>query len=146
MEPGTQITLTYPIQTHVAKIRHSPRQLRKLRIEKIRDLLAEPLTADEFMRRPFTNRSRWLALARDQQSGKWRQFYLGSADEFRSPATLQLLVVDPAGEGVVCTIGRLFEPNVRDRQLIVRLIERWNNQDHGDYELRIACADVRLVG
>lgn len=143
IDPGDQLEIRYPVRTHVKHWTESPVQSRYLTIAKIRDLAREPLTAQEFLRRPFVVRSRYLCLAREGLD--WRQFYLGSSLEYRSPSTMRLAIFDPDVPRKLKKICREFQPTVKDRELMIRLINHWNSEDHGDLDLRIVCDDLRLV-
>jgi len=54
-------------------------------IQSVRDLVTDPLSVQEFMRRPFLLRSRWLVKAYEPGINQWRQFYWGSTREFNQP-------------------------------------------------------------
>lgn len=143
IEVGDQLQLRYPVRTHVRFWTESPTQQRDLTIVSVRDLVREPLTAAEFLRRPFVARSRYLIRARE--GFDWRQFYLGSSVEFRSPSTMRLAIFDPDEPKKLKRICREFQPTVEDRAIMVRLIKLWESEDHGDFELKIVCDDLRLV-
>ena len=143
--PGSKIEIHYPTSTHVRWLGQVPRTRREIEVVRVRDLLSEPLTLDEFLRRPFVHRSRWLALAKDYGLREWRQFYVGSSQEFQAPGTMRLAIYQP-GEGKPSQLlGREFLPTVHDRKLMIRLIRRWKSQDHGELQLRVCCDDLRLI-
>ncbi len=144
LEPEQYLELTYPANTHVREFENARRQLRKLTIRRIRDLTRDPLTINEFLRRPYTMRSRWLIRAFDHDLKSWRQFYLGSSTEFAAPGQLRIAFYRPDGTSMEKLLGREFNPTVRDRKLMMRLLRRWANKDHGDLQLRISCDDLRL--
>lgn len=139
-----QIDLSYPTQTSISHI-HAPRfARRRIHVLSARDLVVEPLTIDEFRRRPFLNRSRWLLRAWDSDLKAWRQFYLGSSAEYRSPGTLQLAIYETTVQKIECLISRQFEPTIEDRRELMRVIcdvER----DGVDLDvLRVIAPDMRV--
>ncbi len=137
----TTIQIHYPRITHV---RFEPRYLpRTIRIERIRDLVSEPLTPQEFLRRPYVRRSRYLVLG--QEGSRYRQFYLGCSEEFLAPSQLRLALYEPEGEKPVELIGSPFESHVADRKALLRMLEQWQNKSFGDLVLRIYADDLRLV-
>lgn len=145
IDPGEYLEISYPVDTHVRRFDVVPRRRRHITIHRVRDLVSDPLTVEEFLRRPFVRRSRWLAFAKDNELEQWRQFYLGSTEEFASPGNLRLALYEPGGSRPKEILGREFRPTVFDRKLMMRLLRRWNHQDHGDLQLRICCDDLRLV-
>ncbi len=62
-QSGQQIELVYPVNTDIVFIENATRRVRNLYVHRIRDLVAEPLTPAEYLRRPYVARSRWLILA-----------------------------------------------------------------------------------
>lgn len=141
--PGDQLEISYPVRTHVRFWKDSPVETRCLTVASVRDLLQQPLTVEEFLRRPFVARSRYLIKARE--GFDWRQFYLGSSREYRSPATLQFAVFDPDTPKRLKRICRSFEPTPEDRAMMCRLIKLWQDENESHLQLRIICDDLRLV-
>src|SRR5690606_3265706 len=119
----------YPRSTSVHLYRPGETERRQLVITSIRDLLAEPLSAKEFLRRPFLLRSRWLAQAVEGHRHRPRQFYLGSAAEFRSPGSLKVGIYEPGAPRPSRVIGRDFGPTLHDRKLLIRAIREWLTHD-----------------
>jgi hypothetical protein len=64
--PGTEIALVYPTQTHVLQIDNSPRKTQEIYVHRVRDLIEQPLTPNEYLRRPYVARSRWLVLGSER--------------------------------------------------------------------------------
>lgn len=141
--PGQQVELVYPTITHVLRVYSAPRKVRQLYVHRVRDLLAEPLTPAEFTRRPYVARSRWLILASELAGKPPKQFYAGTADNYRSPGVLRLALYEPDKAGPVKLLGRQFEPTVADRQSLLRLLMREADKHEG-YLLRIFAGDLRL--
>jgi hypothetical protein len=140
-----RIELDYPQDTSVRRV-ESPRFLpRRLYVTAARDLITNPLTIDEFRRRPFLNRSRWLLRAWDSDVQDWRQFYLGSSAQYYSPGTLQLAIYEPESTRPERLISRLYQPTIDDRRCLVRLIQHIEREGAIDSRtLRVIAPDMRL--
>lgn len=140
------IEILYPLHTSVSHI-HEPRFIeRRIHVLSSRDLVKEPLTINEFRRRPFLNRSRWLLKAWDVDVQGFRQFYLGSSAQYRAPGTLQVVVFDPEISRPKSLVSRQYEPTLSDRRELMKVlctIERQRRLDLN--ELRIIAPDMRLV-
>lgn len=144
---GSQIELPYPTYTSLFHLESAAIQTRRVIVHRTRDLLEEPLTWQEFIRRPYTARSRWLLRAWDIDLREWRQFYLGTSPRFRAPGSIQLALYDPGAKRPHTWIGRLFEPTVRDRKRLIRLVHRWlENPNSGITldELRVVALDLAV--
>ncbi len=143
--PGRQLEFCYPTTRNVKRMPDAPRRRRELRIEAVRDLLNEPLTASEFLQFPYLNRSRWLASGIDETIGEHRSFYLGSSDEYASPGVLRLVTWCNEEKKITDIICREFYPTISDRKLMIRLLKRWDEIPHGDEELRVTSCDMRIL-
>ena len=143
-DSGQELELVYPITTHIHRIHYVPRRIRQIRVHKVRDLLAEPLTIDEYARRPYVSRSRWLITAHERPGEPPRQFYLGSADNYRSPSVLHVGLYEPDHPRPSYLIGRQYEPTIADRRELLRFA-REQATLHPGYELRIFASDLRLI-
>ncbi|MCM2370931.1 hypothetical protein [Aporhodopirellula aestuarii] len=143
LEPGSKIDLTYPEKTLVDQLEHCRR--RRIRVIKVRDLMAEPLTVAEFLRRPLLNRSRWLITGFDEDIGKPRQFYLGSSVEFRAPQMLKVALYEPESPRPAYAISRPFGPSKRDRMLMAKALASWSLRDIEDMQLGIYADDLSVV-
>lgn len=126
IQPGDRLQIAYPKTTDVRRIRTSRRVKRSIVIQDVRDLSTKPLTATEFLRRPYCHRGRWLVRATDVRKRKDRKFYLGVTQEFASPALLRIGVVAHGEAEPTTHIGGYFTSDQADRDLMVRLINRWN--------------------
>jgi len=144
-ESGTYLEISYPVSTHVRHLPEVPRRVRKITVRHARDLVRYPLTVNEFLRRPFVARSRWLISAWDNDIRQFRQFYLGSTDEFFAPGRLRLALYEPDGFVPKQIICREFQPTVVDRRNLIRLVRDWNQADHEGLVLRILADDFRVV-
>lgn len=134
------IKLYYPRQNIVGK---SPDwQLRLFSCWSVRDLVTHPLTPEEYLTRPLIRRSRFLLNGQDSL-GQWRKFYQGSSRENWNEADLRLALY--RNQKRVRLLTRPFEPTVRDRILLARVVGRWSSYDFDDMQLRITCDDLRVV-
>lgn len=145
IKKGDRLTITYPTTTHVRFVDSARWQARRIECLAIRDLLREPLTPDEFLRRPYILRSRWLIRAADRDSRQLRQFYLGSSHEFASPASLRIGIYEPGDSKPSQWIGREFGETANDRRQLVQLVLRLGRQDLSPASLRITAPDLRLI-
>lgn len=65
----------YPVLNEIGKRRRTEK--RRVKVESIRDLVKEPLTLADIIRRPFVRRGRFLVTGLDLDKGSRRSFYLG---------------------------------------------------------------------
>ncbi len=140
----TQIKIHYPVRTHV-RYQQPPLREREIVVHELRDLLEKPLTVEEYTRRPFVRRSRWLAKAFDCNRKVWRSFYLGCTPEFASPAVLRVGVFDIATGRLLRLLPGEFGPSVIDRRRLCRLLPRLATKIGEDEQLGIFAPDMRLV-
>jgi hypothetical protein len=139
----TTLTLHYPTVTHVRYSDVTKYLQRQFRVLQIRDLVREPLTPMDFLRRPYVRRSRYLLLGQEQRY--CRQFYLGCSAEYQSPTQLRVALYEPSGAQPVELLARPIEADVRDRKLLIRLLEKWRDRDFGGLVLRVYADDLRLL-
>lgn len=142
IEPGQRLNFHYPTNTNVESIyelRH-----RSVIIEYIRDLVADPLTPAEYLRKPMVRRSRCLIQTRDQETGQWRKFYLGTSQEYHTPGLLRLGLYEPGCAKPWRIISGQYEQTRQDRILLSKLIQRIIVQDLGELELRVIADDLRF--
>ncbi|TWU66484.1 hypothetical protein [Crateriforma conspicua] len=142
LEPGKKVDLTYPDVTLVESLSRLHR--RQIRVTAIRDLVAQPLTPDEYLRRPLIRRSRWLITGFDESRGSFRQFYLGSTAEYRAPGYLRVGLYEPGSDRPAFAVSRPFAPTKRDRILLARALSQWSRQQIDDLQLRIFADDLKL--
>lgn len=141
---GSPFELPYPDDTHVDRICDSSIKSRKITIYRMRDLLEDPLTVDEFARRLHISRSRWLATAYDHDLEEFRQFYVGSSPRFRSPATLRIGLYERGRRLPVKQIGRHFEPTTADRRVMMRTIRHLQERCLDGLTIGILADDLRV--
>lgn len=144
IEPGQTLKLHYPSCTHVLDFSCAPRLPRVLTVRRIRDLVTEPLTLQEFLHRPYIVRSRWLAIGWDIEKRVWRQFYLGSSDEYQAIGQLRFAVYHPRRLLPSRVVSQGFDATIDDRELMLRVLKRWQEKGRPTYNLRVCCDDMRL--
>jgi hypothetical protein len=141
--PGQQIELVYPTITHILHVEKAPRKLRQLYVHRVRDLVAEPLTPNEYLHRPYVARSRWLILASELAAQPPKQFYAGTADNYRAPGILRLALYEPESTRPRQLLGRQINPTPHDRRLLLRWINKVADK-YPDFELRILAPDLAV--
>ncbi len=124
-DKGTQLELPYPVCTTISLLDQAAIRDRNIIVHECRDLFREPLQWQEFQRRPYIHRSRWLIRAWDVDLQRFRQFYAGSSPRFRSPGILRLALYEPGATRPSTWLGNQFEPTAADRKRMLRLVERW---------------------
>jgi len=144
-EPGTEVEISYPESTHVLHWRPDRCRRRDIIIHHVRDLVTDPLTVAEFMRRPFLLRSRWLVRALEPQRNQWRQFYLGSTREFALPGLLRVGLFEPQAERPSWLHDRRFGATLSDRRALVELVKHWGRIDFGQAKLGIFADDPEIT-
>lgn len=140
---GATVQLRYPTCTDVlakSEKRWKPRQIEVLGI---RDLVTQPLTPQEFMRRPFTRRTRYLIKGRE--NGILKQFYLGTSLEFHTAGQLRLALYRPGALRPEELLARPFENEPYDRRLLYQSLLQLAEYDFGHLQLRVLADDLRLV-
>lgn len=143
IEPGTTIRLTYPNCNLVDSLANLRR--RNVHVVGIRDLLAEPLTPAEFLRRPFVRRSRWLVRGYDCDVGEFRQFYLGCSAEYAAPSCLRVAMYEPGSKRPSYPISRPFGASRRERAMLATAIAAWSRRSIDDLRLCVYCDDLRII-
>ncbi|MGV3485373.1 MAG: hypothetical protein ACO1RT_13220 [Planctomycetaceae bacterium] len=143
-EVGEVVTIHYPLSTHVRHIEKAIARPRQIVVRSIRDLVAEPLTPEEFLRRPFIRRSRWLIKGYEPEHKRFRQFYTGSSIEFAAPSQLRVALYEPGATKPKQVLFRAIEPTVRDRKLLSRALLRWTKRQDEQLQMRIYADDFRL--
>lgn len=142
IEPGSKIELSYPDSTLVDSLANLVK--RRIHVYRVRDLLAEPLTPEEFLRRPYIRRSRWLISGYDLDRQRYRQFYLGNSAEHRAPGLLKLALYEPGAKRPKWPFPRPFGPTRRERQLLVDSLRECIKRGPTTLQLRIYSDDLRL--
>ena len=143
IEPQTQLTIHYPISSHIRN--KWAMRSRHITVASVRDLVKQPLTAGEFMRRPYIHRSRWLAKAWDIELSAWRQFYLGTSEEFAAPGVLRAGAFDSETQRLIRLIGREYQPTMLDRRALMRSIDKFQMRLSESETLGIFAPDLQFV-
>jgi hypothetical protein len=142
IEPGQTIELTYPDCTLVEALAKFER--RRIRVHRVRDLVAEPLTPAEYLRRPKQRRSRWLVFGYDLDRCVWRKFYVGSSREYERPGVLRVGIYRPGETVPADLISREFGPTARERLVLARVLAEWNNANLGRMRLGVIADDFSV--
>ncbi len=142
IEPGATIELTYPDVTLVEALAQFHR--RRIRVHSIRDLVANPLTPHEYLRRPKLRRSRWLICGYDLERLAWRKFYVGSSREYAAPGMLRVALYRPGESRPADVISREFGPTARERLILARVLLKWYERDLGPLQLRVIADDLAV--
>jgi hypothetical protein len=139
---GTKIELHYPTRTDVFADSTQWRP-RELIVYRIRDLVREPLTIEEYLQRPFIRRSRYLLVGKEL--GRWKQFYLGSTQEYYSTGQLRLGLYGPDDLLPRHLVSRPFDNTPEDRKQLYNAVADWSKLDFGHLNLRVFADDLRVV-
>lgn len=140
-DPGMEVEISYPNSTHVRFWRPEDCRKREIVIHTVRDLVTDPLTVAEFMRRPFLLRSRWLVRAFEPKIRQWRQFYMGSSREFASSGSLRVGLFEPEATAPTWLYGQSFEPTSEGRRHLIQRLRDWSQIDFGNARLGIFADD-----
>lgn len=142
--PGKELTIHYPTHTHLHLLASCKMRRRRIAVRSVRDLVTSPLTPEEFAKRPYIARSRWLISAYDLEGGCYRQFYLGTMQEFPAPQILRFGAYDVASGDLVRLIGRQFLPTIPERRGMLRVIRRLQARIESHERLAILAPDLML--
>jgi hypothetical protein len=128
-----EIEIHYPVSTHVRYSQHNVGLKRRhFVVRRLRDLVAEPLTPEEYLRRPFVRRSRYLVVGTEIDANQWRQFYAGCSMEYPSPSQLRIALYEPGAKKPAKLLHRAFDATVTDREAL----RRWLLRNADDLQLR----------
>lgn len=144
IDPGQRIEIHYPSTTIIDA--HADFCRRVILVDAIRDLVREPLTPREFLRRPLTRRSRWLAHGFDENAGCWRKFYLGSSREFESRGDLRIAAFEPDSDRPWRILSRGFRESRKERILLAKTLHQVSLLDLGELQVRVIADDLRRIG
>jgi hypothetical protein len=140
-----EIEIHYPVSTHVQYFdTQIASRRRHFVVRRLRDLVTEPLTPEEFLRRPFVRRSRYLVTGTEIESNHWRRFYIGCAEEYMAPSQLRIGLYETNGSRPVALIGRAYEATVPDRNLLRRWLAENASKSFGGLLLRVYADDLSL--
>ena len=146
VEYGEELQIHYPINTDVRFIGKAAFRERRLIVARTRDLVTDPLSIVDFLRRPYIRRSRYLVRAWDCEKRYWRQFYLGSSTEYSAPGHLRLALYREDSTRPDEIVSRGFEPSVLARRDLIRFINRFASSQDKDVieQMRVVCDDLAL--
>jgi hypothetical protein len=147
LQPGSQLTIHYPRIRHILYCDRSPMVARSIIVREVVDLVEKPLTPEEFLRRPYLRRGRWLVKAIESigQKQRFRQFYLANSAEFRRHGGMRLALYEPGKRLPVEIISEEFLPTVVERKMLIRLVKKLKDADFGGLQLRIVADDFRIL-
>lgn len=136
-EKFDRLLISYPTSTIIESawdFRH-----RQLEVVSVRDLLLQPLTPEEYLRRPLLHRGRWLLKAKDLERRKVKQFYLASSREFYRPTGLQLALYwpDQLDTPPASYVSRRFGVSRRERIALARAISELSHSNFDGFQLRV---------
>ncbi len=141
--PNERIQIHYP---ETSLINSRPKwKLREIIVRKTRDLVTDPLSIEDYLRRPLIHRGRWLIMGTDSQNGKLRQFYLSTTREQYRPVPLRVGVYEADSKRPAQILFRPFEPTVRDRIVLSRLVTRFAGVSHSEKRIGVFADDLRVV-
>jgi hypothetical protein len=112
---------------------------RRLQVVSVRDLLIDPLTTEEYLRRPLIHRGRYLVKANDLETQQVKQFYLASSQQFYRPAGLRLALYwpDQSGQPPAEILSKRIAGTRRDRIALAKALQQLRREDFGGFDLRI---------
>ncbi|TWT65660.1 hypothetical protein [Crateriforma conspicua] len=144
INPGDRLSLSYPLHTDIRHIEASGFRRRHIEVRRIRDLVQQPLLPMEFLRRPLVARSRWLISGIDCETSHWRNFYLGSSEEFAAPRALRIAIVCPYTERIEHFVSDQYDQTGADYRELARQLGRMADEEIAP-QLRIVPADMRRL-
>ncbi|MFO0939812.1 MAG: hypothetical protein U0930_03510 [Pirellulales bacterium] len=131
---GDELEIHYPISDDVRMV--IPRFVRqRFTVAGMRDLVAQPLTLEEFLLNPFHRYGRWLITASNHSV-----YYLGCSLEFRAPSQLRIGAYEEGSKRPSKIFYRGFESTANDRMKLRTLA----NALSARVDLRIFADDLKL--
>jgi hypothetical protein len=136
-EKFDRLLISYPTTTLIESEWEFRR--RQLEVVSVRDLLLQPLTPEEYLRRPLLHRGRWLVKAKDLELRQVKQFYLASSREFYRPTGLQLALYwpDQPDSLPASYVSRRFGVSRRERIALARAIGELARRNFDGFQLRV---------
>lgn len=136
------IRTCYPRTTHLAT--PAPHwEPRTFQVLGIRDLVQEPLTIEEYLRRPMTRRSRYLIRVRDLERGACRSVYHRSMSDWYRETPLRIGVYE--GSKLVDMTSHNWGPTLADRRSLIRFLQKFDGFDMGEFQIGIFSDDCELL-
>jgi hypothetical protein len=136
------IHTAYPSTTHLATPR--PRwEPRRFRVLDIRDLAKQPLTIQEFLRRPMTRRSRYLVRVLDLDRGVCRSVYHRSMAEWYRETPLRVGVFH--NSKLLELISTNWGPTLADRRGLIKFLRQFEGHDMGEFRVGVFSDDLEVI-
>lgn len=143
---GQLLTIHYPTCTTIELLTREINYIeRSIIVHNIRDLVTDPLTPAEFLRRPYVRRGRWLISAYDCKLNQLRHFYLSSTLEFYSQSQLRIGLYESRLQRPSCLLYRSFDFTIRDIKELVTLLHHIEGNDYNGMTIGIFCDDMRII-
>ena len=132
----------YPRTTHLATA--TPRwEPRKFQVLGVRDLVQDPLTVAEYLRRPMTRRSRYLIRVLDLDKGRYRSVYQRSMSDWYRETPLRVGIYE--GSELVDITNHNWGPTLADRKSLIRFLAKFDGFDMGEFRLGIFSDDLEVI-
>ena len=141
LRPGDETVIHYPTSTVVES--NGIWRPRRIRVLAVRDLVAEPLSVDEYLRRPLVQRSRYLVRAWDYGRRNVRNFYLGTCREYACDTDLWLARLSEDG-ATPELLTRGFRATRKERIQLARTVNRFV-RDLPPQSLGVIAPDLRVT-
>lgn len=132
----------YPYTTHVS----APWPVwepRRFRVLGIRDLVLQPLTIDELIRRPMTRRSRYLIRVFDLDRQVYRSVYHRSMQDYYRETPLRVGVF--YGPKLVELMTTNWGPTIADRRGLIKFLGRYQHKRLGRHRIGIFSDDLEVI-
>lgn len=123
---NAEIRCHYPAQNLVSS-REPVFHWRHFRVAKVRDLYTHPLSVQEFLRRPFQRRCRYLLEVWDIANRRRRHVYPSSMMEYWHDCPLKIGIYPVIGEPPAAILTRQFGASPEERILMCQVL-----RDHID--------------
>jgi len=137
---GSVVSLSYPCPGEGGEFRRL-----RVRVQRIRDLMRNPLTPMALARRPFARWSRWAIYGETHdRPGIVRRFDLGSSVEYRASGLLKVALYEPGANRPTWPFPRAFGATRAERALLVHCLREWLSRDLADLQLMIYCDDLSV--
>ena len=142
LELGARVELEYPSRSLVGV---EPAFLRRVMlVRSVRDLVKDPLTPAEFIRRPMVHRSRFLFRCLDVQKNAYRNVYEGAAREWRRDCPHRWGLF--CGNQLMERVAGAWGNSEHDRLELRKLLEKWRFEDFAGWRIGVFVDDLRVIG
>ena len=140
--PGQGLELHYPTNADV-DIEGRVYVPRVIQIRKCRDLVKDPLTPIEFLRRPLLSRGRLLLETADLFGQ--RRFYPANSLEFATKSPLRVGWFHPSRTLPVTILSRSFDNTSGERELLRQLLVDLANESFRDFRIGIFADGLKIA-